>query len=295
MGVTGHQEAMRFGVKAAVKDAWVMAGLDVDLLEVHMEPEALPRRRDALVETFASVRRELGHDLMVHAPEFMMTGAGPLLVDLASDDPALRSLSLSTLEATIALAEELEAMLVVAHPGGISPRADGRDADVGLDHLVEGLDRLHDHASDIGVLLTVENMPWFYNRKSLDGGDAERWESSILVSPDDMEVLGPHVDGMTLDVSHAYLHDPRGGMEAIEGFIDHHLDRILHLHISDALPPDHEGLQVGEGMVDMQMVLRAFRGREVTAVPEIMGGHRGGGLSFRRALRELRAIESRVG
>jgi sugar phosphate isomerase/epimerase len=283
---------MRFGVKAAVGDARVMADLDIDLLEVHMEAEDLPKRRDLLLSTFRTIREETGHDLVVHAPEFMMTGAGPSLVDLASPDADLRSLSRTALEATIELARDLGAFLLVIHPGGISPPADEGDPSSALDALVDGLDHLRDRASEAGTLLTVENMPWFYHHAPLEGGEVQRWESSILVMPDDMDVLAPHVDGMTLDVSHGYLHDPRGGMEAIEGFIERHLPRILHLHLSDAMAPDHEGLQVGEGHVDFEYVLERFRGRQVTAVPEIMGGHRGGGLSFQRALKELRNIES---
>ncbi len=276
-------------------DATVMAGLDVDLLEVHIGPEDLPRRRRALLDTFSRLRHDMGHDLVVHAPEFMMTGAGPSLVDLASPDQALRSLSMTTLEATIELAREMEALLLVTHPGGITPDAGADNAGIGPDLLIESLDHLHDQASDAMVKLTVENMPWFYHHRPLEGGESQRWESTLLVEPSDMDVLAPHVDGMTLDISHAYLHHPAGGMEAIEGFVSQHLERILHLHISDALPPDHEGLQVGEGSVDMDFVIRTFRGRDVTAIPEIMGGHRGGGLSFRRALRELRAIEARIG
>lgn len=275
-------------------DARVMAGLEVDLLEVHMGPEDLPRRRKAMVDTFTSVRRELGHDLAVHAPEFMMTGAGPSLVDLASPDPVLRSLSLTTVEATIDLAQEIEAFLLVVHPGGISPEADEVNPADGLDLLVDALDHLLDQARDAGVKLTVENMPWYYHHRPLEGGEVQRWESSIMVDADDMDVLAPHLDGMTLDVSHGYLHNPEGGMGVIEGFIERHGMRIIHLHLSDARPPDHEGLQVGEGMVDMEAVLRSFSGRDVTAVPEIMGGHRGGGLSFKRALHELREIESRI-
>jgi N-acetylneuraminate synthase len=285
---------MRFGVKAAIGDARVMADLDVDLLEVHLEAEDLPRRRDLLVGTFRSIREELGHDLIVHAPEFMMTGAGPSLVDLASQDSDLRSLSITTMEATIELARELEALLLVTHPGGIAPPADEGDPSGALDGLVDVLDHLHDRTSEAGTLLTLENMPWFYHHSPLEGGEVQRWESSILVEPDDMDVLAPHVDGMTLDVSHGYLHRPGGGMEAIDGFIGRHIDSIRHLHLSDAHPPDHEGLQVGEGMVDFASVLRAFVGRDVTAVPEIMGGHRGGGLSFQRALKELRAMESGI-
>jgi N-acetylneuraminate synthase len=285
---------MRLGVKATFKDAHVMAALEVDLLEVHLALEDLPRYRASVVDTFRRIRDEHGHDLVVHAPEFMMTGAGPDLVDPSSPDDALRSLSLTTLEATLDLCADVEAHLIVVHPGGIMPKVGDEEAREGIDRLIGSLEHLRDHAGQAGVLIAVENMPWFYHHKPVGGGDQQRWESSILVNPDDMDVLAPHVDGMTLDVSHGFLHSPSGGMEVIEGFVDRHLDRVLHLHLSDALPPDHEGLQIGEGSVDFGYVIGAFRGKEVTAVPEIMGGHRGGGLSFKRALEELRIIEDRL-
>jgi len=283
---------MRYGVKAALGDALQMAELGVELLEVHLGHEDLPRHSRALVDLFRSIRRDHGHDLVVHAPEFMMTGAGPMLVDLSSHDVSIRSLSLSTMEATLGLAGEIEAHMVLTHPGGITPEPDGPHVGGAMDRLIGSLVHLRDLARDGGMLLAVENMPWFYHHKPVAGGEPHRWESTLLVDPDDMGVLAPHVDGLTLDVCHAYLHSPSGGMEVIRGFVESHLDRILHLHLSDALPPDHEGLQVGEGAVDFGYVMSAFAGRDVTAVPEIMGGHRGGGISFRRALEILRSIEA---
>ena len=103
-----------------------------------------------------------------------------------------------------------------------------------------------------------------------------------------------YVDGLTLDVSHGYLYRPKGGMEAIRMFVEQYGDRIRHLHLSDALPPDHEGLQIGEGSVDFHYILDAMKDRDVTAVPEIIGGHRGGGIGFRRALGELRSIQGNL-
>ncbi|UCC93580.1 MAG: sugar phosphate isomerase/epimerase [Thermoplasmata archaeon] len=283
---------MRYGVKAALKDAHVMANLDVDLLEVHLGLEDLPRHRRGLVDTFKEVRREHGHDLLVHAPEFMMTGAGPALVDPTSEDEAIMSLTKSALQATVDLAQELEAMLIVMHPGGIVPDATSPSQGERMERLKVALASTRDLSREAGVSLTVENMPWFYHVKPMGGGQPLRWESSLMVTADDMDQLAPFVDGMTLDVSHGYLHSRKGGMEVIEGFISRHRDRILHMHLADALPPDHEGLQVGEGSVDFHTVLAHFAGRDVTAVPEIIGGHMGGGLSFKRALEELRRIES---
>jgi N-acetylneuraminate synthase len=283
--------AMRFGAKAALHDARTMAELDVELLEVHLMPDDLPLRHDSIVSTFRDIREEMGHDLVVHAPEFMPVPGEPLLLDLASPDDQLRSMASASIVAAIDVSQDMEAALVVVHPGGIHPSANSLGAEGGIDRLKDALAPLLDRARDAAVALTLENMPWFYHRKLPDGG-RERWESTILVAPDDMEALSGSVDGLTLDVSHGYLHSPRGGMEAIEGFIERFGDQVMHLHLSDALPPDHEGLQIGEGAVDFEAVLSAFSGRDISAVPEIIGGHRGGGIPFNRALEELKRIEA---
>jgi sugar phosphate isomerase/epimerase len=283
---------MRYGVKAALNDARKMSTLDVELVEVHLLVEDLARRRSSLVEMFREVRGEWGHDIVVHAPEFMPSPGEPILVDLSSLDRSVRQMSIASLEASIAFAQEVEACLIVTHPGGIHPSVNDPAADGGLDRLVASLETVQDEARDANVLLTLENMPWFYHKKPAGDGKMERWLSTILVKPSDAEILVQACDGLTLDVSHGYLHSPKGGMEVIKGFIDDHVDHIRHVHLSDALPPDHEGLQVGEGAVDFSYILGTFKGMDVSAVPEIMGGHMGGGISFKRALEELRRIES---
>jgi len=286
---------MRLGVKAALGDAAAMAALDVEFLEVHLGLDDLPRRRDPLVATFGRIRRERGLGIVVHAPEFMGTAAHPVLVDLASPDAAVRRLSVGLLERTLDLARALEATLVVAHPGGIVPQGAAAGAGIGgLDRLRGSLGDIRDVAGEAGVAVTVENMPWFYNVKVGEGmpreGGPERWESTLLVEPEAFDPLVDVVDGLTLDVSHGFLHAPEGGMVAIEGFISRHGERVMHLHISDAKPPDNEGLQLGEGSVDLRAVVRAFAGRDLGAVPEVIGGHRRDGLGFARALEVLRAM-----
>ena len=290
----GHSSAMRFGAKAALSDAKIMAGLEVDLLEVHLRPEDLPRYRDALVRTFSELRSEGDLDLVVHAPEFMLALGSPILVDLSSPGGTVHAMSVAALEATIAFARDVGASLIVTHPGGILPSGDDPAAKGGVERLRDTLHDLRDLSHGSGIKLSVENMPWFYHMKIVEGEGPHRWASTILVGPDDLDPLVDAVDGMTLDVSHGFLHSPKGGMEIIEAFIARHRDRVLHLHLSDAMPPDIEGLQIGEGAVDFHRVLSAFKGRDVSAVPEILGGHRSGGLSFRRALEELRRIEGEV-
>jgi len=292
---------MRLGVKAALGDASAMAALDVEFLEVHLGIDDLPRRRGPLVATFGRIRRERGLGMVVHAPEFMGPAAHPVLVDLASPDAAVWRLSVGLIERTLDLAQALEASLVVAHPGGIVPPGEARRAGGaggvgggGVGRLRGSLERLHDVAGAAGLALTVENMPWFYNVKAGEGtpgaGASERWVSTLLVEPEGFDPLMDVVDGLTLDVSHGFLHSPEGGMVAIEDFIARHGRRVIHLHLSDAKPPDHEGLQLGEGSVDVRAVVRAFAGRDIGAVPEVIGGHRRGGLGFARALEVLRAM-----
>ncbi len=286
---------MRLGVKAALNDAHVMANLDVDFLEVHLRGDDLPRRLPSLVETFRTIGRSSGLGMVVHAPEFL----GPLpaqgLVDLASPDPKQRSMSVSVLEATLELAGAIDAELCVVHPGGIVPQASDPSARGGIERLVGSLEQVRSPSRDHGVRLAVENMPWFYHLKDEGGEGTQRWESTILVGWEDFGPIEGSVDGLTLDVSHGFLHSPEGGMGVLEGFIAHHKERILHLHLSDALPPDHEGLQIGEGAVDLPSVLSAFRGSDLTAVPEIIGGHRRGGLGFKRAIEELRGMMAELG
>ncbi len=283
---------MRFGVKAALTDAWVMAEMDVDLLEVHIGLEDLSHRGESMLKTFRGIRSELGHDLIVHAPEFMMVTGKAALVDPSSSDDGLREMATQMLAAAIRFAGDVDANMVIVHPGGIYPSTEGSMARGGIGRLAGSLGELGDLAGENGVAITLENMPWFYHRKPVDGGQTQRWESTILVNPEDAGPLMGLVDGLTLDVSHGDLHSPAGGMDVVEGFIKAHGDHIRHLHLSDALPPDHEGLQIGEGNVDFATILTAFKDRKVTAVPEIMGGHMGGGISFRRALEELRQLEA---
>ena len=283
---------MRFGVKASRTDADVMAAMDVDLLEVYMGLDDPTRFREDMVNTFLDVRSDWGHDLVVHAPEFMRVTGTASLVDPSSADDDLRALSNRALGSALDFASEVEATTMVMHPGGILPSSDDPRAEGGMERLKGSLHGIRDKARDLDISVTVENMPWFYIRKALDGGADQLWESTVLVDPGDADPLVRIVDGLTLDVSHGYLHTRSGGMEVIEGFVERHGDRIMHLHLSDALPPDHEGLQIGEGNIDFPWVLAAFKGKDVTAVPEILGGHMGGGLGFRRALEELRTIEA---
>lgn len=295
MGGPCHRLVMRLGVKAALSDAKQMATLDVELLEVHLGRDDLPRRADALVSTFSEVRMDSGLDLVVHAPEFMGPASAAQLVDLASQDERTRSLSVDLLSWTIDLAGQIDSGLIVAHPGGVSPpELAARGRAEGGARLGASLAPLMDRAHDVGVRLALENMPWFYKVKpqgpSEEGDAPASWESILLVEPDRSKELVDWADGLVLDVSHAFLHTPKGGMDAIEGFIDLFGDRVLHLHLSDALPPDLEGLQIGQGSVDFAAVLRPFASRDVTAVPEVIGGHRMGGLGFQRALEELRRV-----
>lgn len=288
----GHDAAMHFGVKAALGDAWEMAGLEVEFLEVHLCTGDLARHRDALVRTFRGVTAEWGHGIVVHAPEFMSVSGSSALVDIASPDPTVRDMSVAELEAALELAQDVDATLMVAHPGGIRPGRERTGEGGGVDPLLSSLPPLSDRAREAGVALTLENMPWYYHWK-VEGTDRwEDWHSTVMVETRDLARLLPLVDGLTLDISHAFLHCPAGGMDVIDQVVTHHADRVLHLHISDALPPDHEGLQIGEGAVDMEGVMRAFWGRDLTAVPEILGGHMGGGVGFRRALAELRRMEA---
>ncbi len=272
---------MRLGVKAAPTDAGKMARLEgVQFLETVL------RGRD-LQEDYGATRAAFrDHDvLVVHAP---FTVPGGREVDVADPDPAHREASLRMWRRSCRLARELDARWVVLHPGGIVPvhvkegpegglaRADA------LERTTKALAGLEDENG--ADLVLVENMPSHYHRAS---GETH----AALTGQGLMDFLGwrDHVAGLCLDTSHAVL--TPGGVTTLETFLRRAGSQIKHVHLGDALPPDGEGLPLGEGVIPWQRVASLLEERasqDVGAVPEVHGGHEAGGAGFREALRFAR-------
>jgi sugar phosphate isomerase/epimerase len=136
----------------------------------------------------------------------------------------------------------------------------------------------------------LENMPLTYTFKN---GATTR--CLICSAPDDFSNVIDNIDGIVLDVCHAYLATEKGSNETIYQFIDDFGQAIKYLHVSDAKAPNQQGLQIGDGDVSFKEVfekLNATKKLKTDMVPEIANGHVNDGEGFRIALERLRRFIS---
>lgn len=212
----------------------------------------------------------------VHVQEFVTVGGREELLDLSSDDERVRAESVEAVSRTREVARRLGPVPVVIHPGGVRPSTEDRE------RLSSNLER---SLVELGPsLLLLENMPWYYwLRKS------ERLLSNLCVSVEDVERFSGLVEGLTLDVCHGYLSRPEGDASFCERFMARLGEKVSHLHVSDAKAPDSEGLQIGEGELDLMWLI----GSSTPILVEIWKGHENGALGFRRGVERLRRMEAR--
>ena len=265
---------MKLGVKAHWKDADIMARFGPPLMEIHLEPEDLDRHMDRTVSTFSRLSNEHGIELIVHNQEYWFDGKDYHLVDLASLDETKRQKAIEYTNKALDLADRVGAVYLVTHPGGIFP--DKVDNEKPLARLKESLKDIHDDR------ILLENMPWIYIMRT-----GEIWRSNIFIEPADFFEFSDLVGGVTLDICHAFLATKEGDNDHVHAMKKTLGKMIKHVHASDARPPHHEGLQIGDGLVNFE-VLKNF---QVGIIPEIIDGHKNEGEGFGIALERLKNLK----
>ena len=172
-----------------------------------------------------------GVDLSIH---FIHRGIAP-----ASHDQARRARHLQELEATLELARDIGARVVVVHPGpidcpGVEPAGAPDDVrEEALANLADFLRSVVPQAEALGVVVCMENL--------------HHGPGQVVKSYDELlnlvqGVASPAVQ-ITLDTGHAHLSDGlKGAFDTFSPFLRH-----LHIHDSDGRR-DH--LEIGQGIVD---------------------------------------------
>jgi sugar phosphate isomerase/epimerase len=249
---------------ATIDDIGDVRSLDVDFIEILVRQGDDLGRLERLLETE-------DRDLIVHAPERMLLDGRSWIIDLADEDPGRREAFVDRIDQVVRLAHRYGAATVV-HPGGVRKHL---VADPGLlaRNLAESL-------GSIEGKVWIENMPRRYHC-----GEELLW-SNLLRHPEEFDDVLPFVDGVTLDVCHAYLSVDKGGNAAIASFFERLKGRIKHVHLSDASYPNNEGLQLGRGDIDLGMLPRM---RGLPVLLEIWGGHLNGLAGYREALAKVRS------
>jgi len=254
---------MHLGVMATIDDADIMSELDVEFLEL------LVREQDTTADIIRSLE-SIGMDAILHAPEMIRFQGGTHLLDLASVDLDFRRACQNRIREVSRIAEESGIPLVV-HPGGVLPES-FVDCQLLLSGLLQSLEILEG-------TVWIENMPRIYHM------DEMLLSCNLLVGPEEASRILEFVDGLVLDVSHAYLSVEEDGNAAIARFFNRLGRSVSHVHLSDARRPDVEGVQIGEGEIDFSFVPSLER---IPILLEIWGGHENQGEGFRKAIERIR-------
>jgi N-acetylneuraminate synthase len=269
-----------FGIPVRYHDLRTLAKLsNFDLLEFHLS------YKDLEVEIEPFFEGPLDMDLVVHAPELF---AGDHVLDLCSPDAAYRATSIGLLSRVVDITRALRpyfkragAPRIVVNAGGFTQDQPLPVAERGrhYDLILESLAKID--LSDVEIIpQTMPPFPWHF------GG--QRFQNLFVDAQEAREFCDRNDFRVCLDVSHSKL-----ACNHFKWSFDD-LVRTLgpvtaHLHIADAAGADGEGLQIGEGEIDLPALGRSLReyAPEASFIPEIWQGHKNDGEGFWCALDRL--------
>lgn len=169
--------------------------------------------------------------------DFKYTIHAPFLdVNIASLSTKSRNVSIEQIKDSINLANEIDASIVVVHPG-LVPFLLKEMPEKIYPVANNSIKELGDYSRDLGVTTTIENMPNF--------------ESMIYQDMSKLnEILVEFEMGMTFDIGHAH----HSGISPDEMYFD----SIKHIHAHDNMGDDDSHLPLGEGNIQLKDIVNTF-------------------------------------
>lgn len=261
----------KLGIVARLTDIeQITKGRNIDYVEVHYAASDLDK------EDYC---KDYDLDLVVHFPEY----ANGRMLDLCSYDGDLRKFSIEVINRVMQKARELKPhfkrcrgdLKFVLHPGAMTfPKL--------LDNPKKQADLFADSLSRLdsaGLEVLVENMlsfAWFLD----DDWSAHQGLNNSFMDADDLyDFCTTYNYGMCLDLCHAKLYTSNTGKSLLE-YMKKVKPIVKHLHYSDCVGIDGEGLQVGDGDIDWGEVCEVFYDHKYGWTPEIWNGHHDNGQKF---------------
>jgi len=166
---------------------------------------------------------------------------------------------------------------VIAHPGAMSINQK-LPHEILEANLARSLEEIRKSGTTSKVELLFENLPpypWYF------GG---QWKGNYFMDAEEIaKFCNRHNLRICYDLSHSALYcNAKDKDLALE--IKTLLPFTSHLHLADGYGLDGEGMQFGDGDIDLENILPLFKGFEGTWVPEVWRGHLNGGKGFLKAL-----------
>ncbi len=259
--------------------AELLKNSDPDLLEFHLSFQDL---RITVGDFFS---KKFDQNLIVHCPELFENDH---LLDLMSLDDEYRNHSINEVKRVINFTLELmnffpksQRPLIVMNMGGFS-----LDAELNTDELekksailAKSMDEISDSAVEI-LPQTMPPYPWHF------GG--QRFHNFFVDPQQIVEFCRAFESRICLDVSHSLLACNTFGWD-FKQFLNSCAPYTAHYHIADASGLDGEGLQIGEGEMDFDLLAKLIMKMSPNSsfIPEIWQGHKNNGEGFWIALNKL--------
>ncbi|MES0488488.1 MAG: N-acetylneuraminate synthase family protein [Leptospirales bacterium] len=208
-------------------------------------------------------------ELIVHAPEIY----DRKLVDICVEDETSVKQSLDILQRSIDktlslskyFSKEKKPKLVIHAGGMFLNTANLVDTEELTNRAIENFKLLKFNSDDIDIL--PENLPprpWYL------GG--EWFQHGFMLAKDMIHFCDSLGLGMTYDICHASLYCNEYDID-LASYTKEVMPFTKHIHISDAYGINGEGVQIGEGHIDFEKVLKEVEPYQFTWVPEIWSGH----------------------
>lgn len=222
--------SMFFRELSVVESVRRIASLGYGSVEVWMEHLA---ESGSSAKAVRAAAREEGVLLTVHAFSYDLNIAG------AND--GIRRESLSQIRTSIETARELDARVVVIHPGRLSSSKEEPTRYWGA--LTEAVQAILEWAAESGPSVTLEAM--------------ESREREVFTDPSALRRLfdDPAASGLglTLDIAHMYtIMNPEAFLDGVAP------RRIKHVHLSDG-KPGRTHVPLGNGSIDLPRVMAKLR------------------------------------
>lgn len=258
------------GIPVRYHDYSYFSKLDIPLLEFHLSYSDLKKDpHKYLVET--------DKQFVIHAPELF---ADSELLDIMSPDFAYRQKSIDNLNKVFEISRTIakystttENVSIVANLGGFSEDQFLDESGVSLRRELFS-DSLKKLELD-GVELLPQNMapfPWHF------GG--QRYQNVFLYPSQIVELCQQNNLKLCLDLSHGALYCHEFNIDFTQ-YVAQLLPFTSHMHVGDAAGNNGEGIQLGDGDIDLLDIgkqLKKFP--SITVLPEIWQGHKNFGEGF---------------